>query len=145
MSLFNPDMSCTRAQMVTFLWRAAGEPAPQSTDHPFADLQPDAYYYNAVLWALEQGITGGTSPSAFSPNVSCTRSQAVTFLYRYAGMPLVGDVSSFEDVPNHAYYADAVNWAVENEVTSGTSATTFNPSGDCTRAQIVTFLYRVMV
>lgn len=145
MSLFSPDMSCTRAQMVTFLWRAAGEPAPQSTDHPFADLQPDAYYYNAVLWAVEQGITGGTSPSAFSPNVSCTRSQAVTFLYRYAGMPLVGDVSSFEDVPNHAYYADAVTWAVENEVTSGTSATTFNPSGDCTRAQIVTFLYRVMV
>lgn len=139
---FGPNLSCTRAQMVTFLWRAAGEPMPQSTNNPFRDVSPDAYYYNAVLWAVEQNITSGTSATAFSPNASCTRSQAVTFLYRCADTPTIYPISSFSDVPNNAYYADAIKWAVANGITSGTSATTFSPSGDCTRAQIVTFLYR---
>lgn len=139
---FSPDASCTRAQTVTFLWRVAGSPVPQGINDPFTDVQPDAYYYNAVLWAAENGITAGTSATTFSPDATVTRGQAVTFLHRAVGSPAAGDGDPFEDVDANAYYADAVRWAAEQGITSGTSATTFSPDGPCTRAQIVTFLYR---
>lgn len=141
---FSPDMPCERAQMVTFLWRAAGEPQPKNTQNPFVDISVDSYYYTAVLWAVEQGITSGISPTMFGPNELCTRSQAVTFLYRYAGAPKINSETSFRDVSTTAYYANAVKWAVMNEVTSGTSTSTFSPMENCSRAQIVTFLYRYM-
>ena len=140
---FSPDMSCTRAQMVTFLWRAAGSPAPKSTVNPFTDVQSGAYYYDAVLWAVEQGITSGTSATTFAPDVICTRAQAVTFLYRAAGSPAVTG-GSFADVAADAYYADAVAWAVSENITAGTGGNLFSPDVACTRAQIVTFLYRYM-
>lgn len=140
---FSPDASCTRAQMVTFLWRAAGSPEPESTVNPFTDVSASAYYYDAVLWAVEQGITNGTSATTFGPDVTVTRGQTVTFLWRYDGSPAVSG-SGFDDVVSDAYYADAVAWAASEGVTSGTSATTFSPSNDCTRGQIVTFLYRYM-
>ena len=138
---FGPDVSCTRAQMVTFLWRAAGSPEPVTTSNLFTDIQPGAYYYDAVLWAVEQGITNGTSATTFSPDATCTRAQTVTFLWRSNGSPAVSG-SSFADVPADAYYANAVAWAVSEGVTNGTSATTFSPDATCTRAQIVTFLWR---
>lgn len=138
---FSPDSACTRAQAVTFLWRAAGSPAPKSSTNPFADVQSGAYYYNAVLWAVEQGITAGTSATAFSPEQVCTRAQIVTFLYRADGTQVSGS-NSFTDVADSAYYYDAVLWADQQGITSGTSATTFSPEQVCTRAQIVTFLYR---
>ena len=138
---FSPDMNCTRAQMVTFLWRAAGSPAPKSTTNPFVDIQSGAYYYDAVLWAVEQGITSGTSATTFAPDATCTRAQTVTFLYRAAGSPAVTG-SSFADVAADAYYADAVAWAVSENVTAGTGNGLFSPDVACTRAQIVTFLYR---
>ena len=140
---FSPDASCTRAQMVTFLWRAAGSPEPESSVNPFTDVPASAYYYDAVLWAVEQGITNGTSATTFGPDVTVTRGQTVTFLWRYDGSPAVSG-SGFDDVVSDAYYADAVAWAAGEGVTSGTSATTFSPSNDCTRGQIVTFLYRYM-
>ena len=139
---FSPEASCTRAQMVTFLWRAAGSPAPKATTTAFTDLDKSAYYYDAVLWAVEQGITTGTSATTFSPNATVTRGQTVTFLYRFAGQPAVSGSSSFTDVNSSDYYAAAVQWAKEQGITSGTSDTTFSPSNDCTRGQIVTFLYR---
>ena len=139
---FSPEASCTRAQMVTFLWRAAGSPAPKATTTAFTDLDKSAYYYDAVLWAVEQGITTGTSSTTFSPNATVTRGQTVTFLYRFAGQPAVSGSSSFTDVNSSDYYAAAVQWAKEQGITSGTSATTFSPTNDCTRGQIVTFLYR---
>lgn len=140
---FSPDASCTRAQTVTFLWRAAGSPAPQGSTNPFTDVQSSSYYHNAVLWAVEQGITAGTSATTFSPDAAVTRGQTVTFLYRAAGSPATGSGSSpFGDVASNAYYASAVQWAVSKGVTAGTSATTFSPDSNCTRAQIVTFLYR---
>ena len=139
---FSPEASCTRAQMVTFLWRAAGSPAPKATTTAFTDLDKSAYYYDAVLWAVEQGITTGTSATTFSPNATVTRGQTVTFLYRFAGQPAVSGSSSFTDVNSSDYYAAAVQWAKEQGITSGTSATTFSPTNDCTRGQIVTFLYR---
>ena len=138
---FSPDMSCTRAQMVTFLWRAAGSPEPVTTTNPFTDVNSGVYYYNAVLWAVEQGITSGTSATTFAPDATCTRAQTVTFLYRAAGSPAVSG-GSFSDVSADAYYADAVAWAVSEGVTVGTSDTTFSPDMNCTRAQIVTFMYR---
>lgn len=138
---FSPDMACTRAQMVTFLWRAAGSPAPTSTTNPFTDVSSSAYYYDAVLWAVENDVTKGTSATTFSPDMTVTRGQTVTFLYRNAGSPVVSG-TSFSDVAADAYYADAVVWAVSEGVTNGTSATTFSPNAACTRAQIVTFLYR---
>lgn len=141
---FSPDVSCTRAQMVTFLWRAAGSPAPVRSDTPFLDVRSDAYYFDAVLWAVEQGVTTGTSVTTFSPEVTVTRSQTVTLLYRFAGSPTVGSSIPFTDVEAGAYYASAVQWAVEQGITTGTSATTFQPLADCTRAQIVTFLYRCL-
>lgn len=140
-TLFAPGQACTRAQMVTFLWRAAGSPAPTATENPFADVAESAYYHDAVLWAAENGITGGTSAGTFSPNATVTRAQTVTFLYRAAGAPAVSG-GSFADVEADAYYADAVVWAAEQGITSGTTAETFSPAQACTRAQIVTFLYR---
>lgn len=139
---FSPDAPCTRAQVVTFLWRAAGSPSPQNSSNPFADVAPDAYYYDAVQWAVEQGITVGTSATTFSPDAIVTRGQTVTFLYRAAGSPAASGSNAFGDVTSDAYYASAVQWAVSKGVTVGTSATTFGPNDNCTRAQIVTFLYR---
>ncbi|WP_369282132.1 S-layer homology domain-containing protein [Oscillibacter sp. GMB15532] len=139
---FGPNAACTRAQAVTFLWRAAGSPEPASTANPFGDVDSGAYYFKAVLWALEKGITGGTSATAFNPNGAVTRAQIVTFQYRAAGSPSVTTANSFGDVPSGAYYANAILWAVEKSVTNGTTATTFSPNTNCTRGQIVTFLYR---
>ena len=138
---FSPGASCTRAQMVTFLWRAAGSPKA-SGSNPFRDVSADTYYYDAVLWAVENGITSGISADAFAPDAMVTRAQTVTFLYRAAGSPAAAPGSSFSDVSSDAYYADAVFWAVEKGITSGTAAAAFSPDADCTRAQIVTFLYR---
>ncbi len=140
---FSPNGSCTRAQAVTFLWRAAGSPAPKSTSMPFVDVSSGSYYEKAVLWAVENNITKGTSDTAFSPNASCSRSQIVTFLWRTQKSPVVSTENPFTDVAADAYYAGAVQWAVKEDVTSGTSATTFSPNAGCTRAQIITFLYRM--
>lgn len=140
---FGPDVSCTRAQMVTFLWRAAGSPKPVTAVNPFTDVSASAYYYEAVLWAVENSITHGTSDNTFSPDATVTRGQTVTFIWRANGSPMSSG-SSFADVPASAYYADAVAWAVAEGITNGTSATTFGPDDPCTRAQIVTFLYRDM-
>ena len=139
---FSPDASCTRAQMVTFLWRAAGFPKVENGKNPFADVKADAYYYDAVLWAVEKGVTSGTSATTFSPDATVTRGQTVTFLYRNAGSPEVSGTMPFTDVEADAYYAKAVQWAVQQKITTGTSETTFSPMSDCTRGQIVTFLYR---
>lgn len=141
---FSPDAPCTRAQAVTFLWRAAGSPEPESGANPFTDIQPGAYYYKAVLWAVETGITNGTSAVTFSPDATVTRAQTVTFLWRFAGTKATGS-NPFTDVADSAYYAEAVIWAVERGITNGTSATIFSPDEPCTRAQIVTFLYRAEV
>ena len=138
-----PDQVCTRAQVVTFLWRAAGEPAPSRTDNPLKDVSVSAYYYQAVLWALENGITTGYADGTFRPNDECTRAQVVTFLWRAQGSPTPERTDNpFTDVSASAYYAKAVLWALENGVTTGNSATTFNPDGACTRAHVVTFLCR---
>ena len=139
---FSPDDVCTRAQMVTFLWRAAGSPKVENGKNPFTDVQADAYYYDAVLWAVKQGVTSGTSATTFSPDATVTRGQTVTFLYRNAGSPEVSGTMPFTDVEADAYYAKAVQWAVQQKITTGTSETTFSPMSDCTRGQIVTFLYR---
>ena len=139
-TLFGPDQACTRAQIVTFLWRAAGSPEPKSGSS-FADVAVDAYYAKAVAWAVENGITKGTSETTFHPDETCTRAQGVTFLYRALGK-LAAAQAGFTDVAADSYYADAVNWAAENGVTNGISETLFGPDGSCTRAQIVTFLYR---
>ena len=139
---FSPDASCTRAQMVTFLWRAAGSHKVENGKNPFADVKADAYYYDAVLWAVEKGVTSGTSATTFSPDATVTRGQTVTFLYRNAGSPEVSGTMPFTDVEADAYYAKAVQWAVQQKITTGTSETTFSPMSDCTRGQIVTFLYR---
>ena len=141
-TMFSPDAACTRAQAVTFLWRAAGSPSPKSGAMPFGDVAADAYYHDAVLWAVENGITKGTSDTTFSPDSKCTRAQIITFLWRAQKSPAVASVNVFTDVAADAYNADAVNWAVAKGITSGTSAATFSPNADCTRAQIVTFLYR---
>ncbi len=140
---FSPEASCTRAQFVTFLWRAMGSPAPKSEKNPFSDVKSGAYYYDAVLWAVEKGITTGTSATKFSPNATLTRAQTVTFLWRLEGEP--GGQAHFYDVPAGAYYADAVAWAAQKGITTGTSADRFSPNQTCTRAQTVTFLYRDLV
>ena len=141
--LFSPDATCTRAQVVTFLWRAAGEPEPGTDSNPFADVAEGQYYYKAVLWAVEQGITTGTSADKFSPNSGCTRGQVVTFLWRAEGKPEpASSTHPFTDVKAGEYYEKPVIWAVENGITTGTSTSLFSPSATCTRAQIVTFLYR---
>ena len=139
---FSPDGICTRAQAVTFLWRAAGRPAPESRTMPFTDVPADSYYYDAVLWAVENGITKGTSSTTFSPDDTCTRAQIVTFLWRSEQSPAAGSSNPFTDVPADAYYADAVLWAVKEAITTGTTRTTFSPDAECTRPQIVTFLWR---
>ena len=140
--LFAPEWVCTRGQIVTFLWRASGSPAPKATELPFTDVAADAYYAQAVLWAVENGITNGTSETTFSPDQTCTRAHAVAFLYRMSGSPAAAG-STFSDVAADAYYRAAVAWAVEKGITNGTSGTTFSPDDTCTRGQIVTFLYRL--
>ena len=139
---FSPDGICTRAQAVTFLWRAAGSPKPETRTMPFTDVPAGSYYYDAVLWAVENGITKGTSDTTFSPNMTCTRAQIVAFLWRSEKSPAAGTANPFADVKSAAYYADAVLWAVKENITRGTTNTTFSPDADCTRAQIVTFLWR---
>jgi len=139
---FSPDGICTRAQAVTFLWRAAGSPEPETRTMPFTDVPVGSYYYDAVLWAVENGITKGTSDTTFSPNMTCSRAQIVTFLWRSEKSPAAGTANPFADVKSTAYYADAVLWAVKENITKGTTSTTFSPNADCTRAQIVTFLWR---
>lgn len=139
---FAPNGFCTRAQAVAFLWRASGSPEPTSTTCPFTDVSKDAYYYKAVLWAVEKGITKGTSATAFSPDDTCTRAQIVSFQYRAAGAHAAGTSNPFADVANNAYYASAVKWAAEKSVTEGTTTTTFRPNAGCTRGQIAVFLFR---
>ena len=139
---FSPGGICTRAQAVTFLWRAAGSPEPETRTMPFTDVPAGSYYYDAVLWAVENGITEGTSDTTFSPNAICTRAQIVTFLWRSEKSPAAGTANPFADVKSTAYYAGAVLWAVKEDITKGTTSTTFSPNADCTRAQIVTFLWR---
>ena len=139
---FSPDGICTRAQAVTFLWRAAGSPKPETRTMPFTDVPVGSYYYDAVLWAVENGITKGTSDTTFSPNMTCTRAQIVAFLWRSEKSPAAGTANPFADVKSAAYYADAVLWAAKEDITKGTTNTTFSPDADCTRSQIVTFLWR---
>ncbi len=140
---FSPESTCTRAQIVTLLWRANGSPEPKAAAIPFADVKADAYYCKAVSWAVEQGITTGVSEDRFAPDSGCTRAQVVTFLWRAAGKPEpTSTANPFTDVKSDAYYHDAVLWAVEKGITKGTSADKFSPDSTCTRAQIVTFLYR---
>ena len=139
---FSPDGICTRAQAVTFLWRTAGSPASKTSAMPFTDVPVGSYYYDAVLWAVENGITKGTSETRFSPDDTCTRAQIVAFLWRSEKSPAAGSRNPFADVKSTAYYADAVLWAVKEDITKGTTNTTFSPDADCTRAQIVTFLWR---
>lgn len=138
---FAPNQPCTRAQIVTFLWRAAGSPSPKSASN-FTDVPADAYYAKAVAWAVENGITGGTGDGKFSPDATCTRAQAVTFLYRASGSPAVSGNAAFTDVAADAYYAAAVTWAEKNGITGGIGGGLFGSDRSCTRGQIVTFLYR---
>ena len=138
--LFAPGAPCTRAQIVTFLWRAAGSPEPKNASS-FSDVPASAYYARSVAWAVENGITTGTGNRRFSPDATCTRAQSVTFLYRALSARAEG-TAEFRDVPKNAYYADAVAWAAANGITTGIGGGLFGPDNDCTRAQIVTFLFR---
>lgn len=141
---FEPEGTCTRAHAVTFLWRAAGQPEPKTTQMPFKDVKAGSYYEKAVLWAVENKITNGTSTTTFSPDENCTRAQIVTFLWRSEGEPYASDSNNpFTDIASD-YYMDAVFWAVKEGITNGTTPTTFSPNDRCTRAQIVTFIYRAM-
>ena len=140
--LFGPNDPCTRAQIVTFLWRAAGSPAPKNTGTAFGDVKPGSFYEQAVAWAVENGITGGTGEGMFSPDATCTRAQSVTFLYRASGSPAVSDKAEFSDVSTTAFYADAVAWAAKKGITTGIGGGLFGSGNDCTRGQIVTFLWR---
>lgn len=139
---FGPETGCSRGHVVTFLWRAVGSPEPETNVNPFTDVKEGKFYYKAVLWAVEKGITSGVSDTAFAPDKTCTRGQIVTFLWRYAGKPQPAGTASFSDVKASAFYADAVAWAVEAEVTSGMGGGKFAPEATCTRGQVVTFLYR---
>lgn len=141
-TLFAPNAGCTRAQAVTFLWRAAGSPEPKSADLPFTDVPADAYYAKAVAWAVENDVAKGVSETAFAPDAGCTRAQIVTFLWRAQQSPASGGENPFTDVPADAYYAQAVAWAVENGAAKGVNETAFAPDDNCTRAQIVTMIYR---
>ena len=141
-TLFAPNAGCTRAQAVAFLWRAAGSPEPKSADLPFTDVPADAYYAKAVAWAVENGVAKGVSETAFAPDAGCTRAQIVTFLWRAQQSPASGGENPFTDVSADAYYYNAVLWAVENDVAKGVSETAFAPDDNCTRAQIVTLIYR---
>ena len=140
-TMFGPYEPCTRAQIVTFLWRAAGSPEPKAMGS-FTDVLSDAYYAKAVAWAIENGITTGTGDGKFSPDATCTRAQAVTFLFRISKTSADG-TPAFSDVATDAYYAEAVKWATDNGITNGISGGLFGPDNDCTRAQIVTFLWRL--
>jgi hypothetical protein len=139
---FAPNKTCTRGQIVTFLWRAAGKPEPETTTNPFTDVSGRDYYYKAVLWAYENGITTGATATTFNPNGSCTRAQIVTFLWRYEGKPSAASTGEFYDVESDAYYSSAVYWAAAGGITTGMSKTIFAPDSTCTRAQAVTFLHR---
>ncbi len=139
---FGPNVNCTRAQIATFLWAAAGKPNPKTTKNPFVDVDESDYYYKAVLWAAENGITSGIGANKFGPNVVCTRAQAVTLLWAAEGKPVVESRTSFNDVASGDYYYNAVKWAVENKVTAGVGNNRFAPSANCLRGQIVTFLYK---
>ena len=141
---FAPNAACTRAQVVTFLWRAAGSPEPASMNNPFVDVAADSFYYKAVLWAVENGITSGNDATHFAPNASCNRAQVVTFLWRFRGRPASGGNNIFTDVEAGSYYYDAVLWAVEKGITSGMGDGTFGTNAACNRGQIVTFLYRTL-
>lgn len=142
---FSPDAGCTRAQAVTFLWRAAGCPEPKSVSCPFTDVPTDTYYYKPVLWAVEQDITNGVSKTAFAPEETCTRAHIVTFLLRaQKGAPSLGAAAPFVDLEANSWYTDAVLWAVQKEITNGTDTQHFSPNATCTRAQIVTFIWRSM-
>jgi len=142
---FAPNANCTRGQIVTFLWRACGSPEPTKSDNPFTDVKADAYYYKAVLWAVENGITTGLSATTFGPNATCTRGQVATFLWRSQGEPAPASTNNpFSDVKTSDYYFKAVLWAVENNVTQGVGSGKFAPNASCTRGQIVTFLYRAI-
>ena len=141
-SLFAPEDGCTRAQIVTFLWRAAGSPEPKQLS-TFGDVPADAYYAKAVAWAVENGITEDTSDTTFAPGTICTRAQGAALLYRAAGSPAVSGSAAFTDVPADAYYADAATWAEQKGITGGIGNGLFGPHNNCTRAQIVTFLYRL--
>ena len=138
---FNPNDACTRGQTVSFLWRAAGSPEPNAYNNPFVDVEYTDYFYKAVLWAYENGITAGTSYNKFSPYDTVTRGQTITFLYRLAGDKAKNN-AAFSDIKSNDYYYDAVFWAYENDIAKGTSEGTFRPNDDCLRGQIVTFLYR---
>ena len=140
--LFGPNDPCTRAQIVTFLWRAAGSPAPKNTGTAFGDVKLGSFYEQAMAWAVENGITGGTGEGMFSPDATCTRAQSVTFLYRASGSPAVSDKAEFSDVSTTAFYADAVAWAAKKGITTGIGGGLFGSGNDCTRGQIVTFLWR---
>ena len=142
---FSPMKSNTRAEMVTFLWRAAGSPEQNLVETAFTDVDKDAYYYEALIWATENGITQGTSETTFTPDKACSRAEMVTFLYRFSNMPSVTGTSTFVDVNSQDYFNNAVIWAQQEGITQGTSETTFSPENLCTRAQTVTFLYRLLV
>lgn len=139
---FLPDGQCTRGQVVTFLWRLAGQPEPTNSESGFADVMDNAYYTKAVTWAAERGITTGVDDTHFAPDATVTRAQFVTFLWRYLDRPVYGTFNPFTDVSSSSVFAPAILWAYENGVTSGTTATTFAPGTTATRAQVVTFLYR---
>ena len=143
-STFSPRETCTRGQIVTFLWRAAGCPAPKSTANPFRDVHSGSYYYNAVLWAVEKGITTGTSNTTFSPKNTCTRAEAATFIWRALGSRIdMETIHPFNDVPHGSYYETAVLWLTDFGIVSGTGNGNFSPRKTCTRAEVVTMLYRV--
>lgn len=139
---FSPNQVCTRAQVITFLWREAGEPRPKTTASPFSDVSSGAYYHRAVLWAVEQGITQGVDAAHFAPNDPCTRCQVMTFIYRSKGSDTATGTLAFTDVRTTDYFYNAVRWAYQKRITVGTTATQFSPHDTCTRAQIVTFLFR---
>lgn len=139
---FSPNKICSRAQAVTMLWRAAGSPPPSSTVTLFADVEPDKYYFEAVQWAVEQGITNGVNTLEFAPESACSRAHIITFIYRMCSSPSVNFKQIFNDVKSNSYYSSAVTWAVQQKITNGTSNVTFSPNDLCTRAQMVTFLYR---
>lgn len=139
---FNPVGTTTRAQVVSFLWRAAGSPEPWTRTNSFTDVKADKYYYKAVLWAAEKGITAGTTSTTFAPDKPVTRGEMVTFLWRYGSKPEATKAGSFVDVGSNAYYKDAVAWAAENGITSGVDSTHFAPDRGCARGQVVTFMYR---
>ena len=139
---FSPDKACTRAEAVTFLWRFAGCPEVKDAQNPFRDVSDDAWYADAVRWAVKEGITKGTSEDTFSPDQTCTRGQIVTLLWRMSGEPKAKEASRFADVAASDYFAAAVSWAVEESITNGVGDGLFAPHDDCTRAHIVTFLYR---